>query len=309
MSRVLVTGASGFVGRPLLRRLLDAGEKVHALSSRATAEPCDPEIRWHRADLLDGDSASRVIAAVRPERLVHLAWYVAPGRYWSAVENVQWTEASLRLLRAFAAAGGRRALLVGSCAEYAWGGGEDLNERTSALRPATLYGVCKDALRRIAVAYGAEAGFSLAWARLFFLYGPREQTSRLVPGVIGPLLAGERVATTTGGQVRDFMHVDDAAAALTALLLSEVSGPVNVASGAAVSVAEVLDRIGALTGNAALIDRGARPTPPGEPARIVADVRRLVDEVGFRAQIPLQDGLSTTVDCWRERAAPPAADA
>jgi nucleoside-diphosphate-sugar epimerase len=309
MSRVLVTGASGFVGGPLLRRLLDAGEEVHALTSRAGAEARDREIRWHRADLLDGDSASRVIAAVRPERLVHLAWYVAPGRYWAAVENVQWTEASLRLLRAFTAAGGRRALLVGSCAEYAWGGGEDLNERTSALRPATLYGVCKDALRRIAVAYAAEAQLSLAWARLFFLYGPGEQTSRLVPGVIGPLLVGERVATTTGEQVRDFMHVDDAAAALTALLLSEVSGPVNVASGAAVPVAEVLDRIGALTGNAALIDRGARPTPPGEPARIVADVQRLVAEVGFRAQIPLQDGLSKTVDWWRERSAPAGADA
>jgi nucleoside-diphosphate-sugar epimerase len=307
MTRVLVTGASGFVGRPLLGRLLEAGVEVHALSSRPEAEAGDPRIRWHRTDLLQADSAGRVIDAVAPERLVHLAWYVAHGRYWSAVENVQWTEASLRLLRAFADSGGRRALLVGSCAEYEWGGDEDLGERTSALRPATLYGVCKDALRRVAEAYAEEAGFSLAWARLFFLYGPREQSARLVPGVSGPLLAGERVATTAGEQVRDFMHVDDAAGALAALLLGGVSGPVNVASGASVSVAEVLDRIGALTGHAELIDRGARPTPPEEPARIVADVQRLAREVGFRPQVALEDGLSATVDWWREQAARPRA--
>jgi nucleoside-diphosphate-sugar epimerase len=307
MSRVLVTGATGFVGRPLLRQLLEAGAEVHALSGRPESQDGDPQIHWHHADLLQPDSASRVIAAARPERLVHLAWYVAHGRYWSAVENLQWIEASLRLLRAFAAAGGRRAVLVGSCAEYEWGGEDDLDERTSTLRPGTLYGACKDALQRVASAYSDEAGFSLAWARLFFLYGPHEQSARLVPTVISSLLAGERVATTAGEQVRDFVHVDDAAGALAALLLGEVSGPVNVASGAPVSVAEVLNCLGVLTGGSALIDRGARPTPPGEPARIVADVQRLACEVGFRVQIPLEDGLSATVDWWREQAAGPRA--
>jgi nucleoside-diphosphate-sugar epimerase len=301
VSRVLLTGASGFVGRPLVRSLIEAGAEVHALSSHAVDRPKLDGVQWHEEDLLDPDSAARLVGEVRPQRLVHLAWYVAHGRLWSALENVQWVEASLRLLRAFGDAGGARAVIVGSCAEYAWGGDGDLDERDSPLRPEGLYGVSKDALRRVASAYASEAGIELAWGRLFFLYGPHEQTERLVPAVIRPLLAGERVATTAGTQVRDFMHVDDAAAALAALLASDVTGPVNIASGRAVSIAEVLDLIGELTGGAALIDRGARPLPPEEPPRIVARVQRLVDEVGFQAGVPLADGVASTVEWWRER--------
>lgn len=299
MTRVLVTGASGFVGAPLLGRLVAEGHEVHAVSSREPDVAQPAGLTWHRADLLDAGAADRVAAAAGAEQLVHLAWYVAHGRFWSAPENLDWVGASLRLLRAFAAAGGRRALLVGTCAEYAWDHDRDLDERRTALRPGTLYGVSKDALRRVADSFCAEAGLELAWARLFFLYGPREDPARLVPSVIRALLAGERVGTTAGAQVRDFLHVEDVAAALAAVLASDVAGAVNIASGEPVSLAEVLDEIGALTGRPELIDRGARPSPPGEPARIVADVRRLSDEIGFAPKLSLRDGLAATVEWWR----------
>ncbi len=258
-------------------------------------------VHWLDGDLLDPAVITRALADARPEQLVHLAWYVAHGRFWSAPENIEWVQASLGLLRAFADAGGRRALLVGSCAEYAWGSQEDLEELRSPLDPQTLYGASKDALRRIAGSYAAEVGFELAWARLFFLYGPREDPQRLVPAVIRSLLAGERVATSAGAQVRDFMHVQDVAGALAALLGSDVQGPVNIASGAGVSVGEVLDVIGDLTGRADLIDRGARPAPASEPARIVGSAGRLTREVGFQASTSLPEGLEATIRWWRER--------
>ncbi len=309
MTRVLVTGASGFVGRPLLARLLEAGEDVHALRVHPGDGLDENGIHWHTGDLLDPATLARVPVEVGADRLVHLAWYVSHGTYWSALENVEWVEASLRLLRAFADAGGRRALLVGSCAEYAWGGWEDLNERRSPLDPHELYGACKDGLRRIAEAYADEASLELAWGRLFFLYGPREQPERLVPAVIRSLLAGERIATSSGSQVRDFMHVHDVADALAAVLGSDLVGAVNIASGKGTPVAEVLDIVGELTGAAGLIDRGARPTPPLEPPRIVASVERLTQEVGFGPRISLRDGLAATIEWWRERQATlPAAD-
>jgi nucleoside-diphosphate-sugar epimerase len=300
MSRVLVTGAAGFVGLPLTRLLAAQGEDVHALSTRTSAEGGTSAVCWHRCDLLEPGALEQVVREIQPDRLVHLAWYVAHGRFWSAPENLDWVAASLRLLRAFGDAGGRRALLVGSCAEYAWGGEHDLQER-SALDPQGLYGACKDALRRIAAAYADEAGLELAWARLFFLYGPRERPERLVPAVIRALLAGERVATSAGIQVRDFMHVDDVAAALLAVLRSDVVGPVNVASGRAATVAEVLDIIAAITGAADLIDRGARAGNASEAPRIVASVERLTDEAGFQPALSLEAGLAATIDWWRER--------
>jgi nucleoside-diphosphate-sugar epimerase len=303
VSRVLVTGASGFIGLPLTRLLGARGEEVHALSTRAPGELEASAVRWHQCDMLAPSELERVVHEIQPERLVHLAWDVAHGHFWSAPENLDWVQVSLRLLRAFGDAGGRRALLVGSCAEYGWGGEHDLQEQHSALDPQGLYGACKDGLRRIAAAYADEAGLELAWARLFFLYGPREQPERLVPAVIRSLLAHERVATSAGTQVRDFMHVDDVAGALQALLQSDVVGAVNVASGRAVTVAEVLDVIAALTGAADLIDRGGRPGKASEAPRIVASVKRLAEEVGFQPTLSLEAGLAATIDWWRERGA------
>jgi nucleoside-diphosphate-sugar epimerase len=293
----MLTGATGFVGAPTLGALAEAGHEVHAVARRS-----GPELdgaTWHEADLLEG---ADVLDEVRPEILVHVAWYAEHGRFWDSRENVRWVEASLALLRAFVAAGGRRAVMVGTCAEYEWGGEDNLNEHDSPVRPATLYGACKEALHRLAAAQARESGFELAWGRLFFMYGPDEYPARLVPSVIRALLAGERAATTTGTQVRDFMHVEDVAMALVALTQSDVTGPVNIASGSPSSVADIVEKIGALTGAAHLIDRGARPTPDGEPARIVADVKRLEREVGYRPSISLGDGLRSTVDWWRGRA-------
>ena len=136
---------------------------------------------------------------------------------------------------------------------------------------------------------------------MFFLYGPREQPGRLVPAVIRSLLAGDHVATSTGAQVRDFMHVEDAAGALAAVLQSDLVGAVNIASGRGAPVAEVLDIIGELTGAGELIERGARPAGEREPARIVAKVERLVHEVGFEPEISLRNGLAATIEWWRER--------
>jgi nucleoside-diphosphate-sugar epimerase len=300
VSRVLLTGATGFIGQPLLRGLLAAGEEVHAITTRPAETLAPDGVRWHLGDLLQPHSASQLLDEIRPEQLVHLAWYVEHGRFWSARENVEWVEASLRLMRAFASSGGRRALLVGSCAEYEWGTEEDLDELSSRLGPRTLYGVCKDALRRIAATHASELGLELAWARLFFLYGPGEQPGRLVPSVVRALLAGERIATTAGEQVRDFLYVADAAAALQSVLASRLTGPVNVASGEGHRVGELLEHLGSLTGAGELIDRGARPEAASEPERLVAAVRRLREEAAFRPAFSLQEGLAETVRWWRE---------
>ena len=296
----MLTGATGFVGQSVLTALVEAGDEVSAVARRPGPDLAD--VTWYEADLLAGPE---LVGAVAPEILIHLAWYAEHGEFWSSIENVRWVEASLALLRAFAEAGGRRVVMAGTCAEYEWGGEQDLDEDESPLAPRTLYGVCKDALRRVAGAYASETALELAWGRLFFLYGPREQPARLVPDVIRALLVGDRAATSAGAQVRDFMHVQDAAAALVALAHSDVTGPVNIASGRATPVAEVLDLIGALTGAAQLIDRGARPMSALEPARIVADVRRLEHEVGFHPAVSLSEGLASTVEWWRSRLVEP----
>lgn len=302
MSGVLVTGASGFIGLPVLEQLAGAGEKVHAISTRARP-PVVAGVCWHRLDLADGAAAEDLVGRLAPERLVHLAWCTEHARFWRAPENLLWVARSLRLLHAFVRRGGRRVVVLGTCAEYDWSSVEGpLSEFTSPLAPATLYGTAKDALRRLACAYAEQEGVELAWGRLFFPYGPREAPGRLVPSVIRALLAGEPIATGSCEHGRDFMHVEDVAGAVVALLDSGVLGAVNIASGVHVTVGEVLEQIVHLTGRCELVRGGALPGRPGEPRLLLADVARLRDEVGFSPRWALSDGIAASVRWWQEHA-------
>jgi len=300
VSRVLVTGATGFIGRHALEPLLAAGHEVHAVSSREAVPDAAPGIRWHQADLLADPTT--VIHEVRPERLLHLAWYAEHGRFWTSMENLRWVEATLALARAFAAAGGERAVLAGTCAEYDWTAGDGTFAEDSALRPATLYGVAKHATHELLGAAAPELGIEFAWGRVFFLYGPYEDERRLVASVAGALTRGERASTGVGTQQRDFMHAADVAAAFAALIDSGVSGAVNVASGEARTLREVIEAIGRTAGRPDLLDIGALAPRPDEPDTLVADVTRLREEVGFRPRLGFEEGLAETVEWWRAQA-------
>ena len=185
-------------------------------------------------------------------------------------------------------------------AEYDWEEqGGLLSERQTPLRPATLYGVCKNATRCVGEALAEQTGFEFAWGRIFFVYGPGEAGERLVPSVVRALLEERPAPVTAGLQIRDFMHVDDIAAAFVALLESDVRGAVNIGSGIGVTVRDVVETIGDVTGRPDLIELGAVATRPGERPSLVADVGRLRDEVGFRPRTSLRDGLQETVEWWQ----------
>jgi nucleoside-diphosphate-sugar epimerase len=300
MRRVLVTGATGFVGRHVVAALRARGHEVVAVSS-GRRPPVEGAAHAIAADLLAGDPAALVAEAGASE-LVHLAWYAEHGRFWAAPENLDWVGATLRLLRAFGEAGGRRAVLAGSCAEYAWGEPGPLREDRSPLRPATLYGACKHAARLAAEAYAAQEGLSLAWGRIFFVFGPGEAPGRLVPAVADALLRGEEARVTAGEQVRDFLAVEELADAFAALLSSGVEGPVNMASGRPVTVREVVAAVGRAAGREDLVRYGALPGRPGDPPEIVADAGRLRREVGWTPREPLEAGIERAVDALRAEA-------
>ena len=284
--RVLLTGASGFVGRQTIGPLLDLSYEVHAVGNTVT----DPRARWYRADLLDQATRRQLVAAVRPHAVLHCAWVTQHRAFWTSPANLDWVAASLDLARSAAEQGARRVLMVGSCAEYDWGAPQTLPWREDdPWRPTSLYGTAKDALHRVMTAFSHDAGIGFTWARLFHLYGPHEASTRFIPGLLTALKDGRRAETGPGDAVRDFMHVTDAGRALAGLLASDVCGAVNVASGHAVTIGAVGALAGQLTGRADLLAIGARSR--NEPLAMAADVTRL-RAIGFVPSITLETGLT-----------------
>ncbi len=314
--RVLVTGASGFIGRSSLRPLQALGYEVHAASLRAGAQELRgelPAVRWHAVDLLDGRAAAALIAAVAPTHLLHFAWIATPGVYWTSADNPRWLAASESLLDAFIRHGGVRAVMAGSCAEYDWSRAAVCDESSSPLvdaavggSPPAAYALCKLALGRTLAATARRAGISSAWGRIFFQYGPHESRERLVASVIVNLLARREALCSLGVQVRSFLHVADVGAAFARLLDSPLEGAVNIGSAERVTVAAVIERIAAETGGRELVRFGARPTPAGEPALLVPALVRLRDELGWTPAFSLDRGIADAVAWWRRVLAVPA---
>jgi len=297
--RVLVTGAAGFIGRCALPALIQRGYEVHAVSRRPLALE---GVHWHAADLLETAALPPLLASIRPSHLLHCAWYAEHGKFWTSPENRRWVDCSAALMLAFRDAGGRFVAAAGSCAEYDWRDGY-CDETATPLAPATEYGACKNAAHVRMEEIGDAAGIGCAWGRVFHLYGPHEQPARFVASVIRSLLQGQEAACTLGTQLRDFLHVEDVAAAFVALLDAERSGAFNLGAGRPITLADLGRRIAGLIGRPELLKLGARPLAADDPPILVPHIRRLTQDAKWTPRYTLDEGLRHTIGWWRRELA------
>ena len=282
---ILITGASGFIGRHVIEPFLERGYKIHAVTNK---EQSEKRITWHRANLLDKDERRKIFEKVQPQTLLHLAWYVEHGKFWHAPENLLWREASIDLFVQAKTAGVRRVVGVGTCAEYDWNRSDHTPwKETDPCHPHTPYGKAKlvtfEALQSQIKNH--------AWGRVFHLFGVGEHPDRLVSSIVRSLKNNEPAKCTSGKQIQDFLDVRDVGVALAALADSDVTGAVNIASGIGTSVVELARLIGELMQKPELIQLGALPDRPDTPSYIVANINRLRDEVGFISSHSLEQRI------------------
>jgi nucleoside-diphosphate-sugar epimerase len=287
---VLVTGASGFIGSHLCKRLLDGGARVHAISRRVgQSQPTG--ISWHQIDLADSAGTKALTTAIRPELIFHLASYVSGSRELTAVIPTLHCNlvSTVNLLIAATEVGCKRMVLAGSLEEPPPG--------EAVATPASPYAAAKAASSAYGRMFHALYGTPVVLARLFMVYGPGQQDLRkLVPYTSLALLRGEVPQLSSGTRPVDWIYVDDVVSGLlvTACAPGIEGQSIDLGSGQLVTVREVVDMLVQITGAQVTPRFGSIADRPFEQVRI-ADAATTTARTAWLPITPLEEGLRQTV--------------
>src|SRR5712692_6039049 len=292
--RILITGASGFIGSHLCLRLCQEGADVHAVyRSRRPADLGDQ--RWWQADLADLEEVKKIVGKVQPEVIFHLASHVKGA---PSLEHVLPTfqsnlQSTVNLLTVAAEANCRRVVLTGSLAEPEVENGETF--------PSAPYAAAKWASSGYARMFHALYKLPVLIARVFMVYGPAQiDLTKLIPYVTLSLLQGKTPKISSGDRLVDWIYVSDVVNGFLALAqASDVDGAtLDLGSGSLVSIREIVQQLAMSIGNGVKLEFGALPDRPLEPTRI-AKTAETFARIGWKPQVSLQDGLERTVDWYR----------
>ena len=298
--RILITGARGLIGRHVVALAAQTDGMEVIATSRTRPEILPKDIAFVPADLSSAPEATALVRSEAPTHIVHAAWETTHPTYWEDPVNLQWAEAAGAMAEALADVGGQRFVQVGTCAEYDWSH-ELCVEEVTPDRPTTRYGDAKlEAFRLIEAA--AREKFTAAEARIFWVFGPGENPSRLIPLICRSYLTGRVPELGSGRQKRDLLFVKDAASAILRLATTNgTDGVVNIARGEEVQLGEVVTVLADLAGVTETgLDRHA--DPPRDPSRLVASADR-IRATGWKPRHTLREGLAMTLDWWAQRGA------
>lgn len=291
--RVLVTGASGFIGTALCRRLIQSGAEVHAVSRRTPPGEADG-MRWWQGDLADADVTQTLIATVKPDVVFHLASRVTGSRERALVLPTFQSNlvSTVNLMSALAEHGCRSLVLAGSMEE----------PLTNEEPPRSPYAAAKWAASGYARMFFALYGLPVAIARIFMVYGPAQQERKfLIPYVTACLLRGEPPQLTSGDRLIDWVFVEDVVDGL--LMIGVAPGAagntIEIGSGELVSVRRVVEHLVRLENPGITPRFGVLAARPMEHSR-VADMATTYAQIGWQPTTSLESGLSQTVAWYRE---------
>lgn len=307
--RVLVTGATGFIGSCLTRRLVEQGAEVHALTSTVSSVfptrlvDLRGRITVHEGNLCDRSAMDSVVSQVRPSHVFHLGAYTHVGKSWSRVDeciqaNVQGT---VNLLQSLAEHGGyERFVYTGTSEIY---GDIDVPFREDAkVNPISPYSVSKYAGEHYCRMFHDGYDWPIVMLRPFNAYGPGQSPDRVIPEIIVRALRGSPLQMTQGRQTREFNYVEDLAEGfLRAGVAEGVEGEIfNLGCGEEVSMRDLATTILDLMGNPIEADFGALPDRPTEIWRMYCDGTKARQRLGWEPRHSLAGGLAKTIEWYRE---------
>jgi dTDP-6-deoxy-L-talose 4-dehydrogenase (NAD+) len=268
---ILLTGATGFVGRQVLRELTGRNFRVRLLVRDGKQDRIPPSVMIEKviatADLWSESAAWWADACRGVDTVIHVAWYAEPGQYLHSPKNRECMAGTLRLAQGASEAKVRRFIGIGTCFEYDLSVGRLSIE--TPLRPSTPYAEAKAATFAALSQSLAHHELEFSWCRLFYLFGEGEDERRLVPYLRGKLMAGEPAELSSGRQIRDYLDVREAGRMIVENALGAGQGPVNICSGTPVSIRQLAERIADEYGRRDLLKFGARADNLVDPPYVV----------------------------------------
>lgn len=273
--RILVTGATGLIGRELAKTSITDDYDVYAITSRQG--PQNNTYQWISANLFNQDEIGKLIANIRPHHLLHLAWATTED-YLSSPINQRFLDSGISLAQQFASYGGQRAVFAGSCLEYKFKDAP-LKETDELDVMKYEYTRCKHELHQKAAKIFRASNVEFAYCRIFYVFGHGEHPKRLTPSVIHGLRSGQGLSIKSGPLQKDYMYSREIARAFLEVLNSSATGTFNICSGNPISIRDYALTIAHLLNRENLLSFDDSCT--GQPAVILGDNSRLTNEIGF----------------------------
>jgi nucleoside-diphosphate-sugar epimerase len=306
-SRVLVTGAAGFIGANLVRELIERDARVFALlrpaADRSRLVALGDRIDRVEADLEDAISVDRAVATAHPDFVIHAA---APaGHPRTLADRRRMLATALlgteNLVSSLAGTNVVRFVHTGSSTEYGPRNAPHVEDEEPA--PRTPRGVAKLGATLLCRQRALSEGFPAVTLRIFSVYGPWESPVRLVPAAVRAALSGSELLLTEPGIRRDFVHVADVVEAILRAMTAEgVDGEiVNVGSGKETSNEELVSLLGEVVGRRIAVRPGAYPSQPSDVPHSRADIEKAARLLACVPRIPLREGLARTVEWWKSQ--------
>jgi nucleoside-diphosphate-sugar epimerase len=288
--KIFVTGASGFVGSAFCRLALAHGHEVAGLTQTAKISTNDKMI-WLQGTL--ADLPWKKIELFQPDVCVHLAWIATPGVYLESPANEDYLKWSLEMARGLRGLGVNHIVAAGTCIEYQISYAPLFEEKTP-LNPTTLYAHCKNELRKALETDARKNGWQFCWGRIFYPYGPGEYPARLCSSLIEKIRRGEKVVLKTPDSRKDYIYIDDLAAAILLTLEKNFTGAINWGTGEGISVREMAATIATMLGRPELIEISQAPATDPFPF-VVADAAKL-EALGWKQAWKLERGLQKMIN-------------
>lgn len=301
--RVLLTGATGFIGSHLLIRLVKMNVPV-AIVLREGAktwriDEVIDKVFVIRGDLSDPDTIQQPIITFAPDVVIHLAWYGVENRYRNEYQQLSINLLHItNLLQVIERTNVKKLIGFGSQGEY---GPQNvpIDERIVP-QPTTLYGVAKLCAYNIFELFCRQRSMDFSWVRLFSIYGPKDNDSWLIPSIITQLLAQKSPELTEGRQTWDFLYIDDAVDAIISILQSKKSnGIFNLGSGTSPTIRQTAEKIRDAINPAIQLRFGLIPYRSDQVMFLQANIDRLKNITGWTPQVSLEQGIQRTIAWYK----------